>query len=354
MGVSTSALIMAAVGVTSLVSPEVAHFPGSFFDARAKEPLQRRAMESWPGPAQIVERWRAGELDKQEKMAVLLGASASHDPQLLPVYRDAIESDDPRLRMAAAYGYRELIADALPQVAGGVDRDAARALAGEIVAVTATLRERPLVELWLQAALANEDASMPGWRGVVMQRPVGLCLRALEEVVVFDDVELIATAYRRAQGRDLRLGLVELLEAVTLQRFFIKPKDPSRGWGMRQVDEAFDAADAYLEDWLDRRCDADPGVLLSSSLATMGLPGIDPWSPEAYVVWQQILVKGPPPWQMMAARRLYECGGRWQPLPASRASSPAGVEARQQLIGWYRLRPEQRPDRTSRKSPDAD
>ncbi|MGD8440737.1 MAG: hypothetical protein PVG53_09390, partial [Holophagae bacterium] len=328
-------------------SPEVGHFPGSFFDTRAKQPLQRRAMESWPGPAQLVERWRTGELNRKEQMAVLLGASASHDPQLLPVYRDAIESDDARLRMAAAYGYRELIADGLLMVAGGVGDADARALAGEMDAVAATLRERPLVELWLQAALANEGASMPGWRGVVLKRPVGLCLRALEEIVIFDDVELLATAYRSARGRDLRLGLVELLEAVTLQRFFFKPKDPSRGWGMRQVNEAFDATDAYLEDWLDRRCVTDPGVLLSSSLAALGVPGIDPWSPEAYVVWQQVLVKGPPPWQMMAARRLYEYGGRWQPLPASRAESPAGTEARRQLIDWYRLRPGQRIDRAA-------
>ncbi|MGD8441155.1 MAG: hypothetical protein PVG53_11500, partial [Holophagae bacterium] len=62
MGLSTSVIIAAVVGAGSLVSPEVGHFPGSFFDTRAKQPLQRRAMESWPGPAQLVERWRTGEL----------------------------------------------------------------------------------------------------------------------------------------------------------------------------------------------------------------------------------------------------------------------------------------------------
>jgi hypothetical protein len=93
---------------------------------------------------------------------------------------------------------------------------------------------------------------------------------------------------------------------------------------------------------------------LSSSFAALGVPGIDPWSPEAYAVWQQILVKGPPPWQMMAARRLYECGGRWQPLPASRAESPAGAQARKQLIDWYRLRPGQRSDRAPSTSTSGD
>ncbi len=350
MGMCISLMAAAAVGATSLVSPEVAHFPGSFFESRAKASLQRRAMESWPGPAQLVDAWQAGTLERQERMAVLLGASAFHDPVLLPLYRDAVESDDERLRMAATYGYRDLLGDAVPRVAGGVDAAAGRALIGEMEAVAATLRERPLVELWLQAALANEGASMPGWRGVVLQRPVGVCLRALERIVVVDDLGLLATAYRGSAATDLRFGLVQLLESVTLQRFFVKPKDPSRGWGMKHVNEAFEFADVFLAQWIDARCTVDPRQLLKSSIAAMGLPGVDPDSPAAYFVWQQILVSGPATWRMTAARRLYEHGGRWQPLPASRADSPAGVQARQELVGWYRLRPQHVLDRRSGRS----
>jgi hypothetical protein len=334
-----SLFLAAAVGATSLASPETAHFPGGFFESHAKASLQRRAMESWPGPSQLVARWKAGALERQEKVALLLGAAAFHDPVLLPLYREALASDDERLRMAAAYGYRNLIADSIPWVAGGVDDAAARALAAEVDAVASTLRERPLVELWLQAALANEDASMPGWRGVVLQRPVGVCTRALEAVVVVDDLELLATAFRTAETRELQLVLLQLLEAVTLQRFFVKPMDPGRGWGIKHVNEAVGAAEDYLEYWIDRRCSVDPKTVLASSMTAMQAPRVDPRSPDSYYVWQRILLEGRPPWRMTAARVLYEFGGRWQPLPASRAASAKGETAREALLEWYLMRP---------------
>lgn len=327
------------IGATSFISPEVSYFPGSFFDGAAKSNLQRRAMEKWPGPSQIIDRWRSGDLDRQEQMAILLGVSASHDPVLLPLYREAVTSDNGRLRMAAAYGYRELLGDALPNVTKGVDPETAQQLAEEMDAVAKTLRERPLVEFWLQCALMREGVSMPGWRGVVLRRPLSTSLRAVERIVSFDDFHYLATAFRLAKNKGTRVGLMRLLEAITLQEFFKKPTAARTGWGTKDIDEALEAADAFVDFWIDRRCTTDPNLILSSSLRTMGLREGQPLGPSSYELWLRVLKNGRPAWYMMAARQLYELGGRWSQLSMYQAASEEQIEARDELIVWYRLLP---------------
>lgn len=329
----------AVVGAVPITAPEVSHFPGSYFDGEARQALQRRAMERWPGPSQLVVRWRSGELDFREKMGVLLGASASHDPVLLPLYRDAVTSDNGRLRMAGAYGYRELLGDAIPNVAGGVDDASAAALAGEIDAVAATLRERPLVELWLQAVLAADGLSMPGWRGVVLRRPQGLSFLAVEQVVEFEDFRYLAAAYRIAERRSTRLSLLRLLEGITLQEFFVKPTDTRTGWGTEDLDEAFEAADRFVEYWLDVECSTDPGRILARSASALGAAGLDPLAPDSYGFWLGVLKLGASPWHMMAARQLYRFGGPWAQLSVLRDGSPQQTEERDRLIRWYRMLP---------------
>jgi hypothetical protein len=340
--------IAAAITITSLVSPECVYFPGSYFDTRAKTTLQRRAMEKWPGPSELARRWRADELDRREKMAVLLGASVSHDVVLLPLYRDAIESDDDRLRMAAAYGYRELLGDSPPNVADGVSENAAEALATEMDLVARTLRERPLVELWLQAALAAEGRSMPGWRGVVFQRPTGVSFRAVERVLGFEDFRYLAAAYRIAEERSSRLALLRLLEAVTLQQFVHMPPGSRSGWGGRHLNDALEKADTFVEYWADVRCTFDPRLVLTGSLAELGIHGVQPLGSDAFDLWLHVLRRGRPQWRMMAARRLYELGGRWSDASVFLAESSAEVESWQDLVAWYGAPPVNRgmqPDR---------
>lgn len=332
-------LAAAAIASATFVSPEVGHFPGAFFDRVAKPSLQRRAMEKWPGPAQLVGLWQTAELDEGERAAVLLGASASHDPVLLGLYREAITDTDPQLRMAAAYGYRDLLGDGLPNLAGGVDQASGQRLAAEIDAVRDTLRARPLVEFWLQAVLMNEGTSMPGWEGAVLQRSPGVCFKALDKIVQFDDFQLLATAYRIARDRATRVNLVLLLEAVTLQKFLIVPTDGTTGWGHKEVDAALDATDAFLATWLDQRCPTDPEHVLSASLAGLGVRGVDPFSADAWEVWLQLLRRGTPPWRMMAARQLYNLGGRWSQLSVVGADSENQVKEFDELILWYRLVP---------------
>ena len=327
------------------VSPEVAHFPSSFFEAKARAHLQQRAMDQWPDPSQILALWKNGGLDEQEMMAVLLGMAASHDPVLLPLYREAVMSPNGGLRMAAAYGYRDLLGDARPDLSGGVDLGAAGQLATEMDAVSKTLRERPLVEFWLQAALTTDGGSMPGWRGVVLKRPQTTCLRAVELVLEFDDFHYLATAYRLAGATSLRVGLMHLLEAITLQQFFAKPAGERAGWGTKDLDEALQAADLFVDYWTDVQCTTDPSRILQGTMRDMGVRGLDPLAPNSYYFWLAILKNGASPWHMMAARQLYNFGGRWSQLTVLRSESPQQTQARAELIAWYRLLPAHLLDR---------
>ena len=331
-------LAAAAVAAVSLHAPEVAHFPGSYFESHAKSTLQQRVMDRWPGPAQLVERWRSGGLDRDGKLAVLLGASAFHDPVLIPLYREAVTADDERLRLAAAYGYRDLLGDALPNLAGGLDTEAAARLAGEMDAVAATLRIRPLVEMWLQAALATEGKSMPGWRGTVLLRPAGICFRAVEQVLVFDDFRYVMIAYRTAEEPANRASLLRLLEAVSLQRFIVKPTGARAGWGTKDLDEALTAADGFVDYWLDQRCTGNVDSLLRSSFAQMGGYGFHPRDDSSFPVWIQLLRQGPPTWRAMVARQLYLFGGQWPQLSILRAESKEDEASWERLLGWYGLR----------------
>lgn len=350
MGLSVC-LAAAAVVATNFFSPEVGYFPGSFFESKAKAHLQRRAMVQWPGPSQIVARWESGDLESQEMVAVLLGMAASHDPVLLPLYRKAVLSADDRVRMAAAYGYRNLLGDAQPNLANGIDLRVAEQLAAEIDAVSRTLRERPLIEFWLQAALMGEGGSMPGWRGVVLRRPQSVCLRAVEQILELDDFQYLSTAYRRAEGRSLRIGLMRLIEAITLQQFFTAPADGRTGWGAKDMDEALEAADAFVEYWVDTQCTTKPTRVLWGTMGAMGVRGVQPMATNSYDFWLQLLKLGSPQWRMMAARRLYQLGGMWSQLTVFQSDSKSQAEEIDVLLEWYRLRPAHLQNRRSQAPP---
>jgi hypothetical protein len=334
----SASLVAVVVAAASFASPDCAYFPGSYFEQQAKSNLQQLAMNYWPGPSQLLRHWQAGGLGDEDKIAILLGASASHDPVLIPIYREAITSNNPRLRMAAAYGYRGLLGDALPNLSQGVDPAAAEALAAEMDAVAATLRARPLVEMWLQAALASEGRNMPGWQGTVLQRPADTCFRAVERVLVFDDFRFVMTAYRSSQEISNRATLLRLLEAVTLQRFFTKPRGGRAGWGLEDLEKALDAGDGFVAYWLDTRCVDDVDLVLRSAFEKMGSSGVDPRSDSSFPVWIELLRKGPPSWRATVARQLWDFGGPWPDLSIFRAESKDDDAVFERLLNWYGLR----------------
>ncbi|MEE4270846.1 MAG: hypothetical protein V2I67_04175 [Thermoanaerobaculales bacterium] len=332
-------LSVAVTVATSFVSPEAGHFPSRFFDTKAKPRLQQRAMDQWPGPSQMLDLWRAGALDRDSKVAVLLGCSASHDPVLLPIYREAVTSSDPRLRMAAVYGYRDLLGDGLPNVSTGVDIEAGRRVALEMDVVAETLRARPLSEFWLQALLTAEGGVMPGWTGVSMRRPPGVCVGALEKVIDIEDFGLLATAWRSAEQMTTKMALVRLLEATTLQSFMVQPQGDRTGWGKRDMEEALAATDAFVTLWLDQQCTTDPDRVVGYSLSRMGVRGVRPTDPHGWDLWVALLDRGEPAWRMIAAKRLYALGGRWAELSVFQAGSPSQVQRLDMLRRDYGLIP---------------
>ncbi len=312
------ALVLAsATAASPLAADELQWFPGDYFDRYARASLQRQVLSGWPGPTGLLRLWRSGALAEDERLGVLLGGAAFHDPVLLPLYREAVGSPSQRLRQAAAYGYRDLIADRLPDVRGGVDASAAEALDEEMAWVASTLRRRSLVELWLQSALAHGGASLPGWDAVTLQRTPADCLLAVEKLVDVGDLDLLAGGYRLAADRGLRIGLLKLR-------------------GPQVYEQAFAGLDAALQRWARGGCAVDGVAVLRERLAAMGAAGVEPMGPEACVLWVNVLDKGDPQWGLPAARRLYACGGPFLELSALDAGSERNAAQRRELLRWFR------------------
>lgn len=339
---SASLLLTAALAAATpgFGAPEVRFFPGSYFDTVARFPVQARALRSWPGPADLSRMWFGDELDDHSRVVLLLGAAAFHDPGLLPVYRDAVERPSQRVRQAAAWGYRDLIGDRLPDLRRPVDDRTARLLSGEIEAVEASLRRQPLTAFWLQALLAVEERSLPGYAGVVLQRGRGDALRALDRLVEPADLTLLVLAYQASDRDETRIGIVQLVEGLALEKFVDKPTGQSAGWGTRTYRRAMEA----FEEWVDRHagpgCRVDEAEALRSQLAVLGLPGVeDPFGAEACVAWQQVLLHGLQAWWSTAAAQLYRCGGPPAHVSILRVDDDAARRAREQVLELYGLRP---------------
>jgi hypothetical protein len=328
--------LVLAAGV--LNSGEVRYFPGSYFDDVARDRLQQRAMVRWPGPSELRLLWHEGGLNENQRIALLLGAAAQHDGSLLELYREAVLSDSQRLRQAGAYGYRDLIGDQPPNVMRGVDDDAAQRLVGEIDAVQSTLRFHSMVEMWLQAALHDEQRTMPGYRGILHRRPSDACFRSVDRVMGPEDLEVLIRAYRISEDTSNRIPLLKLIEALTLNQFLVMPLGDRKGWGSEVYKDGLDLLDEWIDEWVDRRCDLDYGRVVSASLVKMGAVGVDPLHPEACAVWGMVLGQGDPRWWAISARRLYECGGPWVEMSVLQAPSKENRSRRDFLMNWFGLR----------------
>ncbi|MCK5375953.1 MAG: hypothetical protein KAJ97_02660 [Acidobacteria bacterium] len=347
----TAIVVAATMSASVLSSGQVQFFPGSYFDTRVRVPLQRTVMERWPGPGELLRMWREEELSEKQRLALLLGGAVHHDPMLLPTYREAIASDSQRLRQGAAYGFRDLLADLRPNVTGGVDDEAARKLGEEMDAVAQTLRQESLLALWLQAALANEGASLPGWQGVVLQRSSRSCFRAAERVAGVADLELLATAYRISRDRYNRIALMQLIEGVSLSRFVVKPSGEGKGWGPQIYTNGLNDLDSALRRWSRGGCSVDGEAVLRENLRKMGIEGVDPLAPEGCGLWRGVLARGLPAWWMLAARRLYACGGPWFELSTLDRDKERTRELRERMLAWYKPPRPKAPRPTRRPRP---
>jgi len=325
---------VAVLGDTEMVD---SYFPGPYYDSVGRAKLERVVMESWPAPSALLTLWRGGDLSEEARVTVLLGAAAFHDPQLLVLYQEAIRSDSPRLRMAAAYGYRDLLADATPTMEGGVSANEARLLAAEMHALERTLRYRPLIEVWAEALLNSEGGGLPGYRGVILDRSPIIAIRAIERLIGPPDLDLLLTTYQLSSDRGHRLHLLRLIEGVTLSNFVLKPQGARVAWS---PDALYDAAlkrlDSAIVHWRRGDCRADFETVVKSSLARQGALGVNPLEPEACGVWLKVLERGRPEWSGLASRRLYACGGPWVEISMLDAESSSAQQNRRYLVNWYK------------------
>lgn len=333
---SVTALLMVSIIGASTVSSEATRwFPGDYYHSRVEAGFRREVMESWPGPSQLLRLWNEGELEEPDRVSLLLGGAAFHDPALLPAYREALFSPLQRVRQAAAYGYRDLLADSLPQVSGGVSEEHAALLGDEMDWVMRTLATASLFEMWIQALLVHEDTGLPGWQGVTLQRPQGVCLRALDRLVGVEDLPLLLQAYDMTRDFSTRISLLKLVEAVTLSRFINMPTDEKAGWGRRVFTNAMDSLEGARRGWPRDGCTVHGEAVLTESLRTMGVSGLDPLSAEGCGVWLGILDRGYSQWWMLASRRLYACGGPWVEISAFSPEKDPGPEQRKILLQWF-------------------
>ena len=344
MGV-TELLLISILSGSMFSSIEIQHFPGSFYDSRVRVQYQRDVMARWPGPARLMEIWGGNDLSEDERVAWLLGAPVFHDSSLLPAYGEAVLAESQRLRQAAVYGYRDLIADRVPDVTGGIDDETARLFQQEILLMTRTLRRNSLPALWLQSALAHDDASFPGWIGVHLNRPRDDCFRAVETLIDVGDLGLLVEAYRLSVDQGARISLLKLIEAMSLSRFIVKPTGDRSGWGMYIYEDGLAALDRALHQWSRGGCAVDGEAVLLRNLEAIGAGEGELRSWGSYELWLDVLKRGFPRWWKLAAKRLYERGGPWYELSALDAESDRNRAERDALLRWYTAPPPRRQPR---------
>jgi hypothetical protein len=334
---AATALVL-AVAVGGFVPPTAAveHFPGAYFNSRVREPLQRQVMTSWPGPTELVRLWRETELSDRQRIAILIGGAVFHDPEMLPLYRDAMIAESQILRLAAIYGYRDFTADGLPNDGVEIDARTQDAYEREMRLMDRTLRRHTLLEVWLQSALQHEGASLPGYAGIILRRSSDHCLRAAEKLVDVHDLNLLVVAYQLSTNNATKIGLLQLIEAITLNRFIAFPSGNAKGWGMHVYNDAHRGLETQLQVWQRKSCSVDERAVIRRSLRREGVKVADPFAPEAWRVWLAILRKGPPRWWPLAARRLYACGGPWYELSIFHPDSKENRARRDRLSSWYR------------------
>jgi hypothetical protein len=310
--------------------PNVRDFTGDYYLEIQRPSVERYVMARWPSPGTLLELW-SRDLNQRQRELLLIGGAVFHDPELLPMYADAVVSEDPRLRQAAAFGYRDLIADQLPNVRRGVSVEMGEALRKEIRAVAASLRVRSLPELWLDAALHPEGRSFTGQPGVILRRSPSVCLNALDTLFTPEDLNLYARALELSSSDKVRIGMVHFLEAATLQKFISRPSGPRDPVPHGLYVEAAEATEL----WLSRWCELDGASELEKSLGRLGARGVDPYASWSIDVWIHLLRTGPPQWWPTAALQLYRFGGPYYRLSVLRADSEHNDEVRRVLLRWY-------------------
>jgi len=329
----TGFLLAAAISISPafLKAPEIQHFPSQYFNTTPSKQLQNRVLALWPGPDTLAEIWSSDQLDAHQKTTLLLGAAVFHDPDLLEIYREALLSTDPDVSLAAAWGYRSLIGDRLPNLPKILSEKDREAMIIEIDGLMASLRHGPLVQMWLASALAAKQDHLPGWTGILMKRSAADSLRSVSRIIEPEDLPYVLSAYENISDMGVKISLVRMLEGLTLQRFLLRPTGPHEGWGSKIYREAFDRVDLFIA----INCGHGSKRMLSTGLAHLGLRGVAPGDPAACDAWMRILKMPQKTWWPIATRFIYRCGGPPSQLSFSRRSEEHNKLERKFILDWY-------------------
>lgn len=128
---------------------------------------------------------------------------------------------------------------------------------------------------------------------------------------------------------------MQLIEGVALDRFIVMPLGQNAGWGPEVFTRAMRDLDAAIAQWSHGTCTVDGEAVLRTNLRRMGVGNVDPLGPDGCGVWLEVLGRGPSAWWMMAARRLYACGGPWIELSTLDRDREKTREGRERLLTWY-------------------
>jgi len=309
----------------------VRYFPGDYFDQTGQRVLSRVVLVRWPGVPGLAARYRSGKLPPERRVGILLGGASFHDPRLLPIYIEGLADADARVRQAAAYGFQTLLGEDPPDVRRGIDEAEAAALADKVKRMAGILRVQPLVDYWLgQLASSEKPVGTLSARGRA-ERLRGRSLRALDRILMPEDLPEVLAAYQGAGSEEQKMMLLPLIESLTCRRFVFKPTNPRKGWGPAVYRLAVEDVDR----WLAPRTDLSAGAVLQDSLAGFGMRGIDPLGPEACGVWLEVLRRGESVQWPMAGRQLYRCGGPPVKISILRPGLKRAKTRRRSLLRWY-------------------
>lgn len=258
-------------------------------------------MSVGPGPSQLMARWQAGQLSVDQRVAVLLGGAAFHDPVLLPAYAAASRSTASRERQAAAVGLAFLLGDAPPAPLAIPDTTENWEGFGRFAeALAEAARTRSLVGIWRDSYAAAIGA--PHVPGLVLRRSTDACLRAIRAIAQPGDLNELLALWPLVRGLPEQAHLLRSIEMVTVQRFVEVP----RGERAASGDWLLKAGVERMRSWVDGVCRTldGEGVFLNG-VASAG--GGDP-AVEARPYLKVLAIRYPYVWPV-AAERLTAFGG---------------------------------------------
>ena len=279
-----------------------------------------------PGPQQIRDRWLAGRINSAEKVVVLLGGAAFHDPALLRIYDEATRSFELRVRMAAAVGFYVLIGD-LPPAPSSI-RDTPEeweSLSAVVRRLGWATRTRSLVRVWVDSFAVTKGAEVS--ERFVFRRSGKECLRAIREIAQPEDLPEVLALWPMLDRKDERGSVLRTIEMITLQRLVDRSPDPHKPWGEWQIDAAF----ALVDGWVARLCkpiDGEAQLRLTFEANHL----VERGGALGPAAWMYFLNGGYAPSLPLALERLADISGAHVEIDRQQLGSPANKQASKRIF----------------------